>query len=172
MQSESVLVEVLDADGMPCQPGATGRLVITALHNYAMPLIRYEIRDLAEVGGQCPCGRGLPVINRILGRTRNLVTLPNGQRHWPLVGFSRFRDVAPVKQFQFVQTSLQEILARLVVERPLTGGEEDALRKIMQDRLGFPFDIRFEYLDCIPRTAGGKYEEFISEITQGETAGS
>jgi len=164
VQSESVLVEVLDGEGEPCKPGEIGRLVITSLYNYAMPLIRYEIGDLAEVGIPCSCGRGLPVIKRILGRTRNMLTLPNGDQRWPLVGFSKFRDIAPVKQFQFVQTSLQEILFRIVVERPLLAGEEDGLREIIRERLGHPFEIRFEYMEVIPRGKGGKYEEFVSDL--------
>ena len=60
-QSESVLVEVLDDEGRPCTPGQVGKVVLTALHNFAMPLIRYENQDYAEVGPPCACGRGLPV---------------------------------------------------------------------------------------------------------------
>ena len=73
VMAESVFVEILAADGRPCEPGETGRLVVTSLHNFAMPLIRYEVRDYAEVGRPCPCGRGLPAIARILGRSRNMV---------------------------------------------------------------------------------------------------
>ena len=68
VQSESVLVEVLDEQGKACAPGAVGRIVITTLQNFAMPLIRYDIGDLAELGAPCPCGRGLPVIRRFAGR--------------------------------------------------------------------------------------------------------
>ena len=60
------------------------------------PLIRYEIGDYAEVGEPGTCGRGLPVLNSILGRQRNLMILPDGRRQWPSTGFYRFRDVAPV----------------------------------------------------------------------------
>ncbi len=65
VQSEMNLVEVLGEDGRPCAPGETGRVVVTPLHAFAMPLFRYELGDLAEVGAPCPCGRGLPVLNRI-----------------------------------------------------------------------------------------------------------
>jgi phenylacetate-CoA ligase len=57
VQSENVLVEILDERDEPCPPGQTGRLVITALHNFATPLIRYEIGDLAIPGESCACGR-------------------------------------------------------------------------------------------------------------------
>jgi phenylacetate-coenzyme A ligase PaaK-like adenylate-forming protein len=68
VQSESVLVEVLDVEGRACAPGAVGRVVVTTLQNFAMPLVRYDIGDVAEAGDPCPCGRGLPVLRRIARR--------------------------------------------------------------------------------------------------------
>jgi len=165
VHSESVLVEVLDADGAPCRPGETGRLVITGLHNFASPLIRYEIRDWAEVGEPCSCGRGLPVIRRIVGRTRNMLTLPDGSSRWPLTGYVRFGEVIEVKQFQFVQKSLEEVEARLVATRKATAEDEAKLASIIQDSLGHPFRIRFVWMDAIPASATGKFEEFISEVS-------
>ena len=73
VQAEFALVEVIDRDGRPCGPGEVGRVVVTALHNFAMPLLRYDIGDFAEVGEACPTGRGLPVLTRILGRERNML---------------------------------------------------------------------------------------------------
>lgn len=67
VQSEVVLLEVLDKHNQPCLPGAVGRVVVTVLHNFATPLIRYATGDYAEVGEPCGCGRGLPVLRRILG---------------------------------------------------------------------------------------------------------
>jgi phenylacetate-CoA ligase len=59
---------VLDQRGNPRGPGEVGRVVVTPLNNFAMPLIRYELGDTAEVGAPCACGRGLPVLTRILDR--------------------------------------------------------------------------------------------------------
>jgi len=70
IHSETVYVEILDDLGAPCLPGESGRLVVTSLHNYAMPLIRYELDDYAEVGERCRCGRGLPVLKRIFSPGR------------------------------------------------------------------------------------------------------
>ncbi|WP_375293154.1 phenylacetate--CoA ligase family protein [Bradyrhizobium sp. sGM-13] len=75
IQSEHVLAEVLNEAGEPCAPGEVGKLLVTSLHNLAMPLIRYD-GDHVEVGQPCPCGRGLPVIQRILGRTQNMLVMP------------------------------------------------------------------------------------------------
>jgi len=65
VQSEGLILEVLRADGSACRSGETGRLVATTLHNFAMPLLRYELDLEAELGAACPCGRGLPVLTRI-----------------------------------------------------------------------------------------------------------
>jgi len=163
VMAESVLVEIIDADGNPCRPGEIGRLVATKLHNFATPLIRYELRDYAEAGTVCPCGRGLPTIARILGRSRNMLVLPTGERHWPLVGFNRYREIAPIRQYQLVQHTLQDIEVRLVVDRRLTGDEEARLTHVIQAALGYPFRLNFVYFPGeIPRGAGGKFEEFVS----------
>jgi|LNFM01.2.fsa_nt_gb phenylacetate-CoA ligase len=168
VMAESVLVEVLDAAGKPCAPGETGRLVVSSLHNYATPLIRYELRDHATVGGPCTCGRTLPTLARIAGRERNMVKLPGGRTHWPLVGFQRFRDIAPLRQYQLIQRSLEEIEVRLVCDRALSTDEETRLATVIRDALGHPFVLRFMFFDGeLPRSANGKFEEFVCAISQG-----
>jgi phenylacetate-CoA ligase len=155
VQAESLIVEVLNDEGTPCKEGEVGRVVVTDLHNFATPIIRYEIRDYAEAGGACPCGRGLPTLKRILGRRRNMVTLPDGSRHWPLVGLHAFRGIAPIRQYQAVQHSLDTVEMNLVVVAPLTGEQETLLRKVIQDALGYPFNVRFSYYDAeLPKTLG------------------
>jgi phenylacetate-CoA ligase len=166
VMSESVLAEVLDERGEACGPGQVGRVTLTALHNYATPLIRYAIGDYAEVGTACPCGRGLQTWRRILGRERNLMTKPDGTRHWPMNGFHTCREVAPISQYQIVQEGREAFEARLVVERALTGAEEDALRALFQSWVGYPFRLRFTYFsDCIPVGVSGKLEDFVSLVS-------
>ena len=164
VQSEMHLVEVLDEQGSVCAPGEIGRVVVTPLHNFAMPLIRYDIGDYAEVGEPCPCGRGLPVLKRILGRSRNLLTYPDGRTDWPVFNDTSFRKVAPVSQFQIIQHTLDELELKLVVEHPLSPDQEQALVSILLSRLGYPFNCRITYLDAIPRSSSGKYEDFLSLV--------
>jgi len=167
VQSESLIVEVLDDAGQRCEPGQVGRVVVTDLHNFAMPLIRYVLGDRAEVGPACSCGRGLPTLSRVLGRERNLVVLPSGARYWPLVGLHEYRKVAPIVQYQAVQHTTELVELRLVTEadRPLTATQEQELTRVLQRSLGHPFEIRFSYVEReIPRGAGGKFEEFVSLV--------
>lgn len=161
VMAETLLIEVIDEAGRPCREGEVGRIVVTDLHNHATPIIRYAIGDHAEVGGRCRCGRGLPTLKRILGRTRNMILLPDGRSYWPLTANKRLREFAPVIQYQYIQESLDSVEARLVVERPLTAEEEDALRGVIRLYLGHDFAIRFTYFDLqIPKGRNGKFEEF------------
>ena len=167
IQAEGIYVEILNSGGDACRPGEVGNVVVTPLHNFAMPLIRYEIGDYAEVGEPCPCGRGLPVIKRILGREVDMVTLPNGEKRWTLLSSGNIEDflkIAPVRQYQFVQKTPHAIEARLVVGRQLNDLEKQKLVEWIVDKLGHPFTVKFSFVDEIPRSPSGKYQDFISEI--------
>jgi phenylacetate-CoA ligase len=163
-QCESLLVEVIDDDGRPCRANETGRIVVTTLHNFAMPLIRYAIGDFATVGEPCSCGRGLPVLARILGRARNMLMLPSGRLVWPSFGGYKFPELAPIRQFQLVQKSLASLELRIVARRPLTADEEHNLQGLIVGTTGADFAVDFVYVDAIPRGAGGKFEDFRSEL--------
>lgn len=165
VQSEGVYLEVLDDNNQPCKLGEVGRVVATNLHNFVSPLIRYEVGDYAEVGEACSCGRGLPVLKRILGRTRNFVTLPDGTRHWPKFGIAKILEIAPVKQYQAIQHTTHEIEYRLVVERSLSESETSQLKKLFVKMLHPEITVTINEVDSIPRSPGGKYEEFLSLIS-------
>lgn len=162
VQSENVLLEVVDDNGRACASGEIGRVLITSLNNFATPLIRYELGDYAEVGKPCSCGRNLPVLKRIMGRYRNLITLPDGSRRWADVGFPD--HIGPIDQMQMIQTALDELQVRLVMPRPLTDSEANSLSAFIHDNLGYPFRLRFEYVDTIRNSANGKVEQVISLI--------
>jgi phenylacetate-CoA ligase len=166
VQAEGVLMEVLDEHGEPCDPGKTGRVVVTDLHNFTMPFIRYDIGDFATVGAPCSCGRGLPVLDAIVGRVRNMLVLPDGQRRFPRIGATALASVAPIKQYQFVQTASDCIEARLVVARPLDSAAEARVTEVLHAKLGYPFRIVFRYGGSIARDPSGKFEDFRSEVTR------
>lgn len=163
VQAEHVIVEVLDADGAPCLPGEVGQVVVTTLNNFARPLIRYALGDYARVGGPAACGRGLPVLQEIMGRQRNMLRLPDGNRIWPRTGFKEYAAVAPVLQHQLVQLDSGTVEVRLVVASPLQPEQEAALTGIIHQALRYPFRLQFRYYDAeIPRAANGKFEDFMS----------
>jgi phenylacetate-CoA ligase len=167
VQSEGLFLEVLDDDDQPCKPGQTGRVVVTTLRNFAMPLIRYEIGDYAEVGEPCNCGRGLPVINKILGREQDILVLPDGTQTWTLLGSPDVRDfmkMAPIQQYQFAHTAAEQIEVRLIVARPLTSDEEANIMSWVKKKFTWPFKVSFSYPSELPLTKAGKFKDFTVEI--------
>lgn len=165
VQSESLLVEILDERWRPCAPGETGRLVVTALHNLATPLIRYDLGDYATPGEPCGCGRGLPVIRQVRGRVRSLVETPDGRRFWP-VELGKVRRVPAIRQAQFVQSAIDTIRLNFVSDQPLTTGEEGQAAEAVRAALGYPFKVELVRVDEIPRGPTGKFEEFMSLLAE------
>ncbi|EAR60249.1 phenylacetate--CoA ligase family protein [Neptuniibacter caesariensis] len=163
IQSESLLVEILDENDRPCKQGEIGRVVVTTLLNFGAPLIRYAIGDYARFGKSCECGRGLPVLEEIKGRQRNMLKTPEGKVFWPSFPVKKWSH-EKVKQFQFAQTSLEEIEIRLVVGSGLTPDEEASMSQRLNSLFGYPFRLNFIYMDSIPRSKSGKFEDFVSEI--------
>jgi phenylacetate-CoA ligase len=168
LQSENLLVEVLDAQGQPCNEGETGQVVVTDLHNFAMPLIRYELRDWAEVGPACPCGRGLPTLCVVKGRNRNMAFSPDGKPYWPVLGLNRFRQIIPnLRQYQLVQTKFDAITVRLVCDRSPTGEQLQSLHNTLTEALGYTYRLEWQMHSTeLPLSASGKFEEFMSLLSE------
>ena len=163
-QSEAMIVEILDASGRPCAPGEIGQVVVTPLHNFAMPLLRYAPGDYAEVGDPGLCPRGLPVIARILGRARDLLTLPSGERRFSLHGSAVFRGRTDIRQFQFVQRAPGRVEARLIPAPGFDRTREAELRTLIAAELGGGIAVDIVYPAEIGRSAQGCFGEFRSEL--------
>jgi phenylacetate-CoA ligase len=170
IQAENVYVEILDENDRPCPVGVVGRIVLTNLNNFVTPLIRYEIGDYGEFAEACPCGRGLPVLKRIHGRSRNRLMLPNGGNLFPNFGgqgqITALTGV-PLYQFQFLQHSLQQLEAKLVMARPLDSEEQAKVAEFLLRNLGHSFEVVFSFPAEIPRGPNGKFEEFKCLIGSG-----
>lgn len=162
IQSENVLLEVLNQENQPCEAGEIGRIVVTNLHNFSMPLLRYEIGDWAEVGAACPCGRGLPVLNKIVGRSRNMMRLKDGNTRWPMIGFAKYHDIAPIRQHQIIQTGFDSLIMKLVIHKELDSKQQTQMRALLCKSLNHDFHIEFQYFDELKVGKNGKFEEFIS----------
>jgi phenylacetate-CoA ligase len=165
IQSEGTLIEVLDEANQPCGPNTVGRVVVTSLHNFAMPLIRYANGDYAETGEACSCGRTLPVLRRIIGRVRSFVTYPSGEKRFANFGSKFINRFTAIGQYQVIQRTLHLLEVKIVARRPLSAEDERGLKETITTALGYPFNIDITYHESIPRSAGGKFEEFMSELS-------
>ena len=164
IQSETMLVEIVNDQGRICAPGEMGNVVVTPFHNFAMPLLRYAIGDIAVMGAPCPCGRTLPVLTRILGKARDCLVLPSGARRFAYFGARVIADIAQIVQIQVAQKSLYDLEARLVTRGSFGRENEEKLRRLLNENLGTHLHITFAYRDVIERSASGKYLDFVNEI--------
>jgi phenylacetate-CoA ligase len=150
------LVEVVDANNQPVGPGQEGRVLVTTLHNFAMPLIRYDIGDAAVAGEPCDCGLALPTLARVLGRVTDHFkardgTLVHGEYFTHLF---YFRDW--VREFQVLQRDFD--LIEVYYVRHGTIAESDVAEINGKIRLVMGANCRIEWREVaeIPRTPQGK----------------
>lgn len=170
IHSERVMVEVLQ-NGLPAPPGTEGEIVITDLDNYAFPLIRYCTGDVGVLSDSlCPCGRGLPVLQRVLGRTTDYIQTPMGVSVLASETFTAFRVVCTqqeIRQVQIVQPRLDTIIARVVVGPGYTRDLEQVIRKLLFDlcfRHTGITHIEFEYVNELETAVSGKTPYYLSRL--------
>lgn len=173
VQSEWAIVEILDPLGKPCAPGQVGRIVVSPLHNFAMPLLRYDTGDFAEVGERCACGRGLQSLVRILGRRRNRLFLPNGDTTWPNLSSLPWVELAPaMHRFQLLQRKDHSLLLRYEASRALSRDECDGVSRALLSHLRCEVPLALEQVGSLPLSEAGKLEDFITEIEEARETGS
>ncbi len=141
------------------------RMVGTGLINHAMPLIRYDLGDLAVPAKEpCGCGRGLPCIGRILGRVNDTI-ITGEQKYVPSVRFyTLFETHEKVRQFQVVQTGPNAVVVRIVPARAFNGAETNELRGKLARFLGDAVTIDFELVDHIQPEPSGKIRNVVSLV--------
>ena len=154
---------------MPVPAGEEGRILITNLHNYAMPLIRYDIGDMGlSSDAACRCGRGLPLLAGISGRVADVIFTPDGKTIPGIaLPFSVFNSPV-VQQFQIVQEELEKVVVRIVTYNDnLPQQVDDVVTGIVaqfRTLFGNDMDISVELVDRISPTPSGKRRFIISNL--------
>lgn len=165
---ENVLVEVLRDDGTAAPPGEPGQVVLTGFYNYAMPFIRYAIGDVATLGAEpCPCGRTLPIITDVDGRTRNAFQFGDDDSDrsyiWPRMILFDISSFVDCREFQLVQLDRRNIELRYV---PASGRPPDqaGLDAYIKRLLHPTANTVAVAVDAIPKGPGGKLTPFVSLV--------
>lgn len=158
--TEKLGLEILDEDGRDCEPGRIGRLVITDYYNWEMPLIRYEIGDLAAFA-TCPCGKiPLPGLRDILGKVRGCLRHRDGRRI-PFINLSvALRDLPGMGQYQVIQEDVE----RFTVKVAAATGLDAEIREVFLQEFGYAPQIAIEAVESIPRDPNGKFYATICRV--------
>jgi len=162
IQAENVAMEFIK-DGEPVAEGETGAILVTSLHNYAMPFIRYDIGDTGKPSDEiCPCGRGLPLIKSLEGRTYEWFVTGDGSLI-ALKDLDVFFEDLPVKMFQIIQRSYDEIIIKIVKDDGYSERDTDF---IINNITCFqkPVKVEVEIVESIPSARLGKKSNLISKI--------
>ncbi|MBA7573887.1 hypothetical protein ES708_15688 [subsurface metagenome] len=162
---EHVYVECVK-DNEPASPGEVGELVITNLDNYGMPFIRYRIGDVAVPSDRkCNCGRGLPLLERIEGRTFDVVAGTNGRclggTFWTLLLRTFIKGIS---QFQVVQKAKDQIDITIVTNEAFKIGYIDLLKSKVREYCGSDMQVNFYTVPSIPVGKSGKFRFVVSKI--------
>ncbi|MGB5340270.1 MAG: phenylacetate--CoA ligase family protein [Gammaproteobacteria bacterium] len=165
LMSESIILEVLDLQGQPVAPGETGEAVMTALESHAQPFIRYRTGDMVRVANAaCRAGRGLHVIDEVLGRMTDFIMRSDGTIMHALAVIYVLRAVEGVAEFKIIQHTLHDIEVLVV---PNAGWQETARASIergLQKRLGEDIRIDLRLIEGLPPETSGKYRYVVSEV--------
>jgi len=166
INAENMYVEVVNSEGRPVPNGKSGEIAITDLNNYAMPLIRYLIGDQGTLSdGSCPCGRGLPMIEEIIGRTVDMISLSDGTFMHGSIFPSIMRNFASeVERFRVVQRKKGEIDLYLKLYSPLTAERFEVLKLILQKTTHNKLSIKHHLVEELPLDASGKYRYVLSDV--------
>ncbi|MFO7653421.1 MAG: phenylacetate--CoA ligase family protein [Candidatus Krumholzibacteriia bacterium] len=167
INAEHCYVEFLRDDGSPCAPGEDGRIVVTELINRGMPMIRYEVGDRgAPADRSCPCGRGLPLMEGLSGRTADFLVAEDGSQ---VAGISLIENTLTryggIRQLQLVQEERGAIVANVVAGRGWGEETARALEQELRRHLGSGLRVQIRLLDEIPAERNGKYRFSICRIS-------
>jgi phenylacetate-CoA ligase len=159
-------IEVFDG-GHPVPAGSFGEFVCTGLLNADMPLIRYRLGDcgrFAPAEERCACGRTLPVIAGIDGRSTDLLLTRDGRR---IFWLNPVLYGLPLRQAQFVQETLDRIVVRYVADPGFDAESAATLALRLRERMG---DVQVELAEVaeVPRTSGQKLRSVICNVSQAE----
>lgn len=165
ISAEDIIVETVRPDGSPAVAGEAGEIVVTHMATADFPFVRYRTGDMGVLGDEpCACGRGLPVLKEVQGRTTDFVVARDGTVMHGLALIYTVRDLPGVERFKIEQLSLDQTIV-YVVAGPAFGAAEQA--RIIRDfkaRLGDAVDIRIERVSEIASEASGKFRYVVSHV--------
>jgi phenylacetate-CoA ligase len=166
--AEDVIVETVDSRGRPVPPGKPGEVVVTHLFSHEFPFVRYKNGDVALLSDRpCPCGRGLPLIQEIQGRSNDLLLGFNGQRVHGTAFSTLIRELPGIEHFKIVQEALAFVRLQLVVgpgyDRART---RERMLVAFRHHLGDRVTVEIEEVAAIAPEPTGKYRYVVNKIQE------
>lgn len=167
--SDTVVTEFL-AEGRPALPGEDASVVITNLGGFTMPLIRYDQGDIARISGEKPiCGRGMPLMEGVRGRSGDFVLLRSGRKLTPHPFFLVLDHAAGVGRWQIVQEAVDRIRVMVTMPRGHTNDDCASIRQAILELVDDDTTIDVEVVETLRTTSQTKLRSVISNLPEGKT---
>jgi len=161
---DNLLVEIT-RDGVPLPAGREGDITVTVLVHPAMPFLRYTIGDRGVMSPEpCPCGRGFPLLQKVTGRTMDVIRTPEGTLVSGVFFNHAMLPMKEVKRFQVFQDSPDAITIRIVPGQGYGPEVEQRLERAFRNVLGQRIVIRFTTVDEVELSRSGKYRVIVSNV--------
>jgi phenylacetate-CoA ligase len=165
ISAEDIIVEIIGDDDQLVPMGETGEIVITHLQTQAFPFVRYRTGDMGQLSEEpCKCGRGLPVLAKVSGRTTDFMLTTAGDKLHALSLIYVLRDLSEIRQFKIIQHSLTDVEVQLVCVEPVTDSLAAQIISQFQQRLGLNCNITLQQLDIIASLPNGKHRYVESKL--------
>jgi len=164
--AEDIIVEIIDQQGKVVPMGQSGEIVVTHLATKMFPFIRYKVGDVGTLtNDKCACGRGLPILEEISGRTTDFIVAKNGSVMHGLALIYILRDLPGVTEFKIVQESIDLTRVIISVDDDFLTESTQKIEKKFQERLGKDVTISVEIVDNVPAEKSGKFRYVISKVS-------
>jgi phenylacetate-CoA ligase len=170
--AEDIVLELVDRDGQPVPDGEPGEVVVTHLATREFPFIRYRTGDVAvRDTRRCGCGRGLPMLREIQGRTTDFVVAADGTVMHGLALIYILRDLPGLQSFKVVQHSLTRITVQLLPGPGFDPACETTIVEGFRRRLGADVVVEVQRVQAIEPEKSGKFRYVVSHVAIGGAAG-
>jgi phenylacetate-CoA ligase len=163
--ADALILELVDAQGRAVGPGEPGEIVITDLYSHEAPFIRYATGDIAVWAKRsCSCGRALPLLERIEGRSNDSIVAPDGRIINSLALIYAVREIEGIERFRITQKAVDCFHVQVVGNPNVPADAEDRIRRNWELLLRAPLRLTFEYMPELPVEKSGKFRHFVSEL--------
>ncbi len=163
--AEDIIVEIVDKDGRVLPAGESGEIVVTHLATRDFPFIRYRTGDVGVLSDEtCECGRGLPILKEIQGRTSDFIVAQDGAVLHGLALIYVLRDLEGIDEFKIIQHSKDNTEIQLVTNERYNAEWESQIRDAFKARLGQTVEIDIHIVDKIEKEKSGKFRYVVSHV--------
>ena len=161
--AEDIIVETVDSTGVAVASGEPGEIVVTHLATRGYPFIRYKTGDIGVLSEQtCSCGRGLPLLQEIQGRTTDFVISQDGNVMHGLALIYILRDIQSIKEFKIIQETKETTRILLIADDSFSSSDSEMIIAGFKARLGDGVTVEVDLVENIPAEKSGKFRYVIS----------